>query len=196
MRRHTTLILSAASALLVMAHPSSAAAKPFTVTDAIGDANGVNSQSLGLPVPSTSTPADVSGADITKIEFVNYFKGTGKARKPMGFDVTLRLAAPLQQGVLVTVTMETSRPCGESSTIQLGYSASSKLAICQSADPGGTSTDIGSWEVSSDGKSITWSIQAVLKPGTKIDTINATTSVFVLGVFDEATSDDVFTYGR
>jgi hypothetical protein len=196
MRRHTALIISAAAGVLVAAHPSMAATKRFAVTDATGDANGVNSQSLGLPLPSTSTPADVSGADITKIEFVNVFKGTGKNRKANGFDVTLRLAAPMQAGTLITLTMNTSRPCGESSTIQLGYSQTSSLAICQSATPGGTSTDIGSWQLSSDSKSVTWSIQNIFKPGTKIDAIAATTSVFVVGVFDEATTDAVFSYGQ
>ena len=189
------LTVATGAAVVLAAHPSSAAAKPFTITDPTGDANGLNSQGgFPLPVPNQSTPADLSGADITKVELATVFKKVGKKQVANGFDVTLRLAAPLQQGVLYTITMNTSRPCGDSSVIQLGYSTESKLATCQAGS--GTAANIGTWAVAPDQKSITWQLDNLFKAGTKIDTIRAWSSVFVLGVFDEATTDNVFTYGK
>lgn len=193
MRRLPALAVTTA-ALVLLAHPSGAAAKRFHIADLAGDANGVNGQGFGFPVPGQSTaPAQVSGADILGIDVTNRFKGSGKARKPAGFDVVVHLAAPLQQGVLLTLTMNTSVPCGDSSTIQLGAGTSS-LAICQSSDPSKAGATVGSAEV--DGKDVHWTIDDLFKAGTKIDAFSATTSVFVLGVFDEAGSDAVFTYGK
>ena len=190
------LALVFAAGALVAALPAGAAhAKPgLHITDPTGDANGLNGQDVGLPVPSESTaPADVSGDDITKIDLVTDFIGKGKKRKAAGWHVSLTLAAPLQKGTLITVTMDSSAPCGPSSTIQLGYGTSS-LAVCQT---GGTTNDtIGSYEASADGKTITWYLDPVFKPGTTISNIYASTSVFVFGVFDEATSQGIFTYGK
>jgi len=187
----------AAAAIAIGAHPAGAATKPgLHITDAVGDANGINGQGFGAPVPSQSTsPASVAGTDITRIDLVTRFVGKGKHRKADGFDVILKLAGKLQQGTVITVTMDTSWPCGDSSIIQLGY-GTSKLAVCQSA-PGSTTNDtIGSYDASTDLTTITWSIEPVFKPGTTITNIYASTSVFVLGVFDEASSSKVFTYGR
>ncbi|MBV9096866.1 MAG: hypothetical protein JO079_02310, partial [Frankiaceae bacterium] len=55
---------------------------------------------------------------------------------------------------------------------------------------------IGSSDISSDGTTITWQIDPIFKAGTTITNINASTSVFVLGVFDEAKSSGVFKYGK
>jgi hypothetical protein len=185
-----------ATALLVLAHPSAAVTKRFHIADPTGDANGVNGQGFGMPVPSAATgPAEVAGADIVGLELVNRFKATGKARKASGFDVVLHLAAPLQQGTVITVTMDTSAPCGGSNRIQLGAGTSS-LATCQPATTTGSGTTIGTTEVSSDRKSVTWSLDNLFKAGTKVTNFYASSSVFVLGVFDEATSDAAFTYGR
>ena len=187
----------AAAAVAISAHPAGAATRPgLHISDAVGDANGLNGQNFNAPVPSQSTtPASVAGADITRIDLVTRFVGTGKHRKADGFDVTLKLAGKLQQGTVITVTMDSSRPCGHSNTIQLGY-GTSKLAVCQSP-PGSTTNDnIGSYDASTDLTTITWSIGPVFKPGTTITNIYASTSVFVFGVFDEAKSSGVFTYGK
>ena len=196
MRSRRLIGLAAVAAIATVALPATAApAKPaLHISDPAGDANGVNGQGFGAPVPSMSTsPASVSGADITGIDFRTNFAGKGKRRHADGFSVTLKLAAPLQKGVLITVTMDASAPCGPSNTIQLGYGTSS-LAVCQTS--GTTNDDIGSWEVSDDKTSITWDIAPVFKPGTTITNVNATTSVFVLGVFDEAKSSAIYKYGK
>ncbi len=187
-------LAAVAATVLVLAHPAGAASKKFHIADAAGDANGVNGQGVGLPIPGTSTgPAQVAGADILGIDVTNRFKGSGKTRKPAGFDVVLHLAAPLQQGTVLTVTMNTSVPCGDTSTIQLGAGTSS-LAICQSSDPSKAGATVGSTEVV--GNDVHWTIDNLFKAGTKVDSFYASTSVFVLGVFDEASGDGVFTYGK
>jgi hypothetical protein len=199
MRRTPAVLLSLVAASL-LAHPAGAATAPgLHVPDLVGDANGVNSQGLELPLPATSTPANVKGLDIAGFDVVNLYKGKGKTRKPAGFTFRLRFAGPLQDGVNVTVTMDTSAPCGESSTIQLGYqktpALTNALAICQSADPSGSSTTVGATEVAADGMSITWTMDKVLPARTQITSFSASTSVFVLGVFDDLNSDRTFVYG-
>ena len=200
MPRFTSRRLSlavAALAVAALAHPAAAARSgALHVTDPTGDANGINGQSAGLPAPSVSTsPASLSGADITKIDFVTSFVRNHKTRRAVGFDVVMKLAAPLQKGVLITVTMDSSVPCGDTSTIQLAYGTSA-LAVCQSAAGSTTNDTVGDWEASGDRTTITWHIAPIFKPGVKISNIYASTSVFVFGVFDEATSQGVFTYGK
>jgi hypothetical protein len=194
--RRLALVVAAAAAV-TLTHPAGAAAPKsgdLHITDPSGDANGVNNQGFGLPVPSESTsPATVSGADITSIDLKTLWVGKGKKRKAQGFFVILKLAAPLQKGVLITATMQTSVPCGDTSTIQLGYGTEA-LTICQGT--GTSSTTIGSSEISDDGKTVTWQIDPIFKPGATVTNIDATTSVFVLGVFDDAASSGVFHYGR
>lgn len=188
----------AALAVAALAHPAAAAKSgALHVIDPAGDANGINGQGFGISAPSVSTsPASLSGADITKIDLVTNFVRKHKTRHAVGFDVVLKLAAPLQKGVLITVTMDTSVPCGDTSTIQLAYGTSA-LAVCQTPAGSSTSNDtIGDWEASDDGTTITWHIAPIFKPGVKISNIYASTSVFVLGVFDEASSQGVFTYGK
>jgi hypothetical protein len=195
--RTPALVAVAAALVLSVAHPSGAATSKLHISDPAGDANGVNGQGIGLPAPGRSTaPAQVAGADILGIDLVNRFKTVGKVRKPNGFTVTLKLAAPLQSGTVLTVTMVGSALCGESKTIQLG-AGTSALAICQSANPAkGSSTTIGTTELSRDRKTVTWQIDNIYKAGVRVSDINASSSVFVLGVFDEVASGAVFTYGK
>lgn len=190
-------VVVAAMAVAVFAHPAGAAPKSgLHITDPVGDANGINGQDTGESVPSVSTsPASVSGADITGIELGTDFAGKGRKRKAVGFHVTMKLAAPLQKGVLITVTMDSSVPCGETNTIQLGY-GTAPLAVCEKAGTSTTNDDIGDAEISDDNTAITWHIGPIFKPGVKISNFYASSSVFVLGVFDETYSSGVFTYGK
>ena len=198
--RRTALALAAAATVFA-GQSAHAAAKPLVLADLTGDANGVNSQAIGLPLPPTSTAAaSVKGADIVSLTLTNVFKGKGKLAKPAGMTVTLKLNGAIQQGVNFVVTMDTSTPCGPSSTIQLGYEdaplLNNGLAICQSADAGGDSATIGSTSVDAEKGVITWTIDgSVLSKGTKVSGIEASSTVFVLGVFDDLISDKVFTYG-
>lgn len=201
MRRLPALAATAAAAVL-LAHPSSAATSGLHLKDLAGDANGINGQDTGLPVPQTATsPASVKQADILGLDVVTHFKGSGRARKAKGFTVTLRLAAPVQAGTSFLVTMDASNPCGESSGFDLGYeiigTVSTGFADCNPASTTGSGTSVGSAELSDDKKSIVWEIDDVFKAGTKLTNFYASTSVFVLGVFDELTAPDAtFVYGK
>ncbi|MBV9097016.1 MAG: hypothetical protein JO079_03070, partial [Frankiaceae bacterium] len=79
----------AAAAAVTLTHPAGAAAPKsgdLHVTDPTGDANGINGQGIGAPVPSQSTgPASVAGADITSIDLKTLWVGKGKKRKAQGF---------------------------------------------------------------------------------------------------------------
>lgn len=198
--RRTALAL-AAVATVVAGQTAHAATKPLVITDLSGDANGVNSQSLGLPLPATSTAAaSVKGADIVSLKVANVFKGKGRTAKPAGLTVTLKTAGALQQGVDYSITMDLDKPCGASSRVQLGFedvpSLNRGLAICQSAQAGGASTTIGSTAVDAAGGTITWSLDgSAFSKGVTISNFAASSTVFVVGVFDEVTSDKVFRYG-
>lgn len=199
--RRTALAL-AAVATVVAGQTAHAATKPLVIADLTGDANGVNSQAFGLPLPATSTAAaSVKGADIASVTVANVFKGKGRTAKPAGLTVTLRTVGALQQGVDYSMTMDLDQPCGGSSRVQLGYenvpSLNNGLAICQSAQAGGTSTTIGSTSVDAAKGVITWSLDgSAFGKGVRITDFAASATVFVVGVFDEVRSDKVFTYGR
>lgn len=194
----TRLALVALPLVALLGHAAGAAAPAgLRVADPAGDANGVNGQNAGLPVPSTSTaPAQLAGADIVRLDLSTVFKG----KKAKALRITLRLSDAVQQGVNYLVTMTTSVSCGTSSTIQLGYQDTgalvNSLALCQAAEAGGTSTDLGDAELGADGRSIVWTLSPDFKPGVRLSDLYASTSVFVLGVFDELVSDRVYTYGR
>ncbi|MFN2538154.1 MAG: hypothetical protein ABR549_08375 [Mycobacteriales bacterium] len=200
--RTATLAAAAAAVVMMLAHPSGAATgKVLRMPDPVGDANGINSQDIGLPLASRSTaPAQLAAGDIVRLDVATLFKGSGKARKAKGFTVTLRLAAPVQKGVNYLVLMTSSSPCGDSSTMQLGYDdlviAEDELAVCHAATTSGNSSTIGVTELSADKKSIIWTIDAIFKPGTRVSSWYASSSVFVAGVYDELSSDAVFNYGR
>jgi hypothetical protein len=116
-------LLAVAAAVALATSPLAHAAPPVKavapqVVDPTGDANFANSQGLPLipAVPSTSTPADVSGADIQSVLFQTY--GTTTVKKvrgkkvttftPKGFTVTLTLAAAPMSSVIYRVRAATS----------------------------------------------------------------------------------------
>ncbi|MDX6198773.1 MAG: hypothetical protein QOJ79_1924 [Actinomycetota bacterium] len=202
MRRRGLVSIALAAGVVALAVPSQAAGG-LTVTDAVGDANGLNSQALGLPVPSTSTaPADVAAADITSLAFKTVYRTVGGRRVPHGFTITLKLAAAPTEDVLYGLTADISSTCdGTNSTMQFGHQdlgpLSTDLAVCQQpAGSAGTAVDIGTTEVDAAKQTITWTVNPDAPIGAKVTNIQATTSVFVLGVFDELTSPGTFVYGK
>lgn len=199
--RRTALALAAAATVFA-GQSAHAAAKPLVLTDLTGDANGVNSQAIGLPLPSTSTAAaSLKGADIVSLTLSNVFKGKGRQAKPAGMTVTLKLNGAIQEGVNFVVTMDTSTPCGASNTMQFGYSSTpaldTSLANCQSSEPGADdAVTVGSTSVDAANGVITWTVDGgTLTKGAKVTDIQASSTVFVLGVFDDLLSDKTFTYG-
>ena len=201
MRRSTVPVLTTLIACGALALPASAAGGP-QLTDPTGDANGVNSQSIGLPVPSQTTPAGVAAADIVSTSFTTTYKKVGKKQVPNGLRIVLTLAAAPQENTVYGVTATVPDGCDGkagtdlSASYQLIAGVVSAFVTC---GPHGSAetTDIamGDAVVDAAKKTITWDVSGdTLEPGSVFEEIAADTSVFVVGVFDEAKGDATYTY--
>jgi len=201
--RRTPLALAAA-AVCALVLPAHAAPAPQLV-DAVGDANGVNGQSIGLPLPGQSTsPASYGAADVVSVRMATVFKKVGRAKVAKGFTVTLQLADAPAQGVTYLVHAQVPSTCdGTNSDLTLNYldytATGANYADCQ--DPADTTgenkTDLMVDVVADASKhTITWTLDKLPKVGAKVGGVTANTSVFVLGVFDEAEGAGTFTYGK
>src|SRR5581483_8350621 len=72
MRLRLCALAAAGGAVLTMLPAHAATAKP-QITDPTGDANAINGQGETTSVPSQSTPADASFADIVSVRFATTF---------------------------------------------------------------------------------------------------------------------------
>ena len=203
MRARTPLALAAAAAcaLVLPAHAAPAA----QLTDVTGDANLVNGQAVGLPVPGQATsPASVGAADVVSVRMATVFKKIGRVKVAKGFTVTLQLADAPTNGVLYSVHAQVPASCdGTNTDLSLAYleygATRSNYAYCQ--DPsdatGANETDL-LIDVHADTakRTVTWTLDKLPKSGVKVTAVTANTSVFVLGVFDEAEGTGTFTYGK
>jgi hypothetical protein len=99
--RARLLALAAATTVVGFAIPSHAATVKPQITDPAGDANAINNEGEPTaPIPSQSTPADDSGADIRSVLFQTTFVKKGKKKVATGFTATMKLsAAPTPQTV-------------------------------------------------------------------------------------------------
>lgn len=199
MRR--SLLALAIAALVAASVPADAAPSgALHIKDLAGDANGVNTQFGLLPLPSVSTaPASVGGADILGIDFTTIYKKVGKKTVLRGTKVAMRLAAPVMIGVNYLVTADVPSTCdggGGGKVMQLGYqdlkSTQLIVATCQAPTTTGTGTLLGTADVS--GSTITWTVDAYLKPGQIMRNVYASSNVFVLGIIDEVSSTGTYTY--
>jgi hypothetical protein len=201
MRRHLVLA-GAAAGLLSLALPSSAAPKP-QLTDLVGDANGVNGQATGAPVPGVATaPADLAGADIVSVTMATVWKRIGSRKVPNGFSITMQLAGAPAELTTYNVSANVPGTCDGSNTqLTIGTwrnpAVEDHFANCgDPEDPTGASTDVEADYAEDAAKhTITWTIAKGMKKGDKVVGLTASSSVFVLGVFDEASGAKPFTYG-
>jgi len=115
-RLGAALATAAIAVAVIPAHAATAPATPGPtpqITDPTGDANFINGQAPGAPVPSQTTPVDQASADITSVLFQTTYltqtftkKVTVVVKKkkvtktvtftikiPTGFTVTMNLAA-------------------------------------------------------------------------------------------------------
>lgn len=202
MRRFVIALL--AFPLLLLATPSGAASRgELHKKDLTGDANGLNGQAIGLPVPATSTaPASVASADIVALDVVTKYKTVKGKRVPRATAVTLSLAGPVPTGAQFVITASLSAPCDDKNKrIQLGYGDSvaiqTGLAICSNPDSTGNSETIGYVDVVDKPKGkITWILEMGQKPGNTMTNFDVSSTVFVVGVFDEFRPKGTFTYAR
>jgi len=201
--RHHVVLAGTAAALLALVLPTSAAPKP-QLTDLAGDANGVNGQALGLPVPGVATaPASHAGADILSVTLATVWKKVGTRKRANGFSITLQLAAAPAEGTTYNISADVPGTCDGSGThLTIGSwrnpLVENHFANCDSPgeDPTGTGTSVEADYAEDAAKhTITWTIAAGMAKGAKVLNVTAASSVFVLGVFDEASGSKPFTYG-
>lgn len=205
MRRHLVLAGTLAG-LLALGAPAPAAppAAPTPhVTDLTGDANGVNGQAQGLPVPDTATePASVGAADIVNVTFATIWKGVGRARRANGFTVTMQLSQAPAQGIAYAVLADVPSTCdGKRTILYLNYldylgASDAHIANCMDASVGGATRNM-LVNVKADlaKKTITWTLSKGLKNGAEVTSIKADTSILAVGFLDEASGGRPYTYG-
>lgn len=174
--------------------------------DVKGDANAINGQGIELlPGPGTSTaPASVAGADLVSLDVTTRTKTIKGKKVAQGITITLTLGGPVQQGVNYGGTLISSVPCDEnnSHTIQVGYEdlkeQQTALVDCQKPTGSGSATateSVGYTNVDAAAGKITWVIDQVpMRRGLALSNFQLTSSVFVLGVFDEFYPAGRFTY--
>ena len=173
------------------------------LTDPTGDANGVNSQSIGLPLPSQSAPVGVAAADIVSAAFTTTYAKVGRKQVPRGVRITLTTAAAPQENTVYNVSAVVASTCDGKDGTELSASfqlvsggAVSSFVNC--GPRGSTSTTdiaMGEGVVDASARTVTWQVDgSYLRPGAVLSSISADTSVFVVGVYDDATSAGTYTY--
>jgi len=201
-------LLALASAVGVVAAiaPADAAGSKPQITDATGDANGINQQFPGVgPQPPTvqSAPADVAGADITSVLFSTNFvtkKVHGKKVKVAnGFTVTLNLAA----ATIPNIEYRVSGAAADCASVFFEYDTAVGLEGSDVRCPGSTptaDTDYGITATAS-GTKITWVVpNGAFRNGTTFSSLNAQTrtveGVVTAPQVDFATSSATYTVGK
>jgi hypothetical protein len=200
------VVLVAAAGVVATVAPAHAAGPKPQVVDAIGDANGVNQQIPGVgPEPPTvqTAPADLSGADISTVQFVTNFVTKKVKNKKVkvadGFTVTLTLAAAPTPNVEYRV----SAAAGKCKSVFFEYDTSIALGSSDVRCPGTTPTDDTDYGVTAtaSGTKISWVVPGgVFRTGTVFSSLNAQTRM-VEGVvtapqIDFASSAATYTLGK
>jgi hypothetical protein len=204
---HIRLATAAAVAgIAVAALPGHAATahKP-QITDPVGDANALNDQGVGAPIPSASTgPADDAAADISSVTFASTFrvkKVKGKTVKvPTGFTATMKLGAAPVPETFYRITA--AIPSCTDLFIEYGTDvAEGGTNMRCPALPGATGTDYKLPDAIVKDSSIIWTIPvSALPAGTTLSTLHAETrfnpAVVTAPAIDEASSTATFTVGK
>jgi hypothetical protein len=213
--KYRLLSLAAATGVagaMIPAHAAAPAAPKPQITDAAGDANGINDQGLGSPVQfSVGTGVDDSAADITSVLFQTQFKTVKTTKKgttvvrgrkvtktvvvvkkvPDGFTVTMNLSAAPDANHTYDVWVD-SPTCSDGSidfTYSTGPAGLNEIDCVPSLSS--ASTDIAT--VAGSGKavgtSVVWTLPAAAMPvGTSLSNLTAytETAAFAEGTLDQA----------
>ena len=187
--------------------PADAAKRPalpkaLVVKDLAGDANALNDQGFGAPVPDTAGPADAAPFDIRNVTIVTDKAGTAATR----ITATLELgAAPSPDGVYRVLSNLGGACFWFQATFLGGVADLSSIRVCGSG--GGvndfTDTDV---PVKVDGTKLIWSVplksfkSAGLKPGAVLDGIGAESRLSQYAItaprMDGLVSDAVYKVGQ
>ena len=195
----------AVAGIAVAALPGHAATPKPQISDPAGDANAVNDQGAGAPIPSTSTgPADDAAADITTVAFASTFKikkVKGKTVKvPTGFTVTMKLGAAPVPETFYRVTA--SIPSCDSLFLEYGTDvAFGGTAMRCPALPGATGVDYTIPNAVVKAGTIVWTVPvAALPAGTTLSSLHAETrfnpAVITAPAIDVADGSATFTIGK
>jgi hypothetical protein len=157
--RYGLAALTTVACVAGFAAPSVAATPRPQVTDPKGDANGLNDQGVGAPVPSASTPVEDSGADILSVLFQSTFTTKGHKKVPSGMTITLTLAAPPTPEHIYRVTA-TAPSCSGGAQLFFEYTTTVGAASPGGARCPGTvkSTAVPVTSVVTKGDSIVWTL--------------------------------------
>ena len=200
---------AAVAGIAVVALPGHAATAPKPqITDPSGDANAINDQGLGSPVPSVPSvstgPADDSAADISSVTFASTFKVKkvkGKTVKvPTGFTVTMKLGAAPVPETFYRITA--AIPSCTDLFIEYGTDvAAGGTAMRCPALPGATGTDYSVPDAVVKDSTIVWTIPvSALPAGTTLSTLHAETrfnpAVITAPAIDVASGSATFTVGK
>lgn len=205
MRIRLVALASAVGVVAAIAPAHAAGPKP-QITDAVGDANGINQQFPGLgPEPPTvqSAPADLAGADITTVQFVTNFvtkKVKGKKVKVAnGFTLTLSLAA----APMPNIEYRVAGAAGDCTSVFFEYDTAVGLESSDVRCPGSTPTADTDYGItaSASGTKISWVVpNGVFRNGTTFSSLNAQTrtveGVVTAPQVDYATSSATYTVGK
>jgi hypothetical protein len=202
--RPRLIALASAAAIGVAVLPAHAAAPKPQITDPAGDANGFNDQGVGAPIPSQTSPADDSGADITSVTFASTFvtKKVGRrtVKTPTGFTVTMALAAPPTPETFYRIVA--TIPGCDQLFIEYGTDvATGGTAMRCPSLPGGTATTFTIAHAAVKNSTIVWTIPTTVLPaGTTLSSLSAQTRLNPAAVtapqIDYASSSATFTVGK
>lgn len=204
--RARLLALGLVGGLAVAAAPALAAkvvpAPTPQVVDPAGDANGLNDQLLGKPLPNpnqSTAPASYSSADITSVLFQTAYVKKGRKQVPAGFTATLTLAGAPDANTFYDVDVSTP-VCPD--TLQFQYSTfnqfETNVVTCYD---GNNFNDYAVPPATISGNTITWTVPLAAVPaGTVFSSISAYTGQGPFGVAfvtDEADpSASTYTVGK
>jgi hypothetical protein len=201
--RYRLTALAAVACVASVAVPSLAATPRAQVTDPQGDANGLNDQGLGLPVPSVSTPAEDQAADIVSVLFQSTFTTKAHKKVPTGMTITLTLAAPPVPEHIYRVTA--TGPTCSSAQLFFEYTTTIGVSPPGTARCPGTvkSTDVTVSSVVAKGNTITWTVplSANIQKGEHLTDLGADVRLELskpgatVPAIDEASSTATFTVG-
>jgi len=200
-RRLVTCLL-APLALVAAAFPSQAAPPRPYLSDVTGDANGVNSQKVSLPLPQTSTaPASVGRADIVSVTLSTLYRGSGRSKRANGLQITMRLAEAPADGVTYEWSTDWRGTCDGLRSTLSGYlliarEVTTGSATCTSADGSSSNDVLLDVQVDPVARTVTWRTRPTMPRGARVESMTASTSVFVAGVYDEAWAAGAWSYGR
>lgn len=203
--RARLITLAALGGLALASFPAHAATAKPQITDPTGDANGINDQGVGAPIPSEAGPADFSAGDITSVSFTSTFvtrKVSGKLKRvPTGFTVKMALAsAPTTPEVFYRVVASAADCTDVFFEYGTDVATGGSTVRCP-ATPPAPSTTYSDAAAVVKGNTITWTLPLRAFPvGTTFTSLTAQTrfnpAVVTAPQIDAAASTATFTVGK